>query len=582
VENHYAQVAQSLQQRGMGLYSESHESGRAFIGDGMSVKRRATVPMGAMWTQMPGVNREQFGYDADIRESASVAHIYGQNLVAGESMTAASAAWGWSPEDLKPTADQEMAMGLNRFVIHTSVHQPLIEKPPGLALGPFGQWFTRNETWAEQAAPWIRYLARCSYLLQQGKFVADVGYFYGEDSNVTALFAAKAPNVPSGYNFDFINADTLLTALQVEDGSITTPGGMRYRVLALDPNAQHMSLPVLRRLGELVSTGAMVVGERPLDSPSLADDPQEFSRLVLALWGSTEGRHEYGKGAVISGQTLEAALPSLGIAPDFRVEAPGGTDLRFVHRNLAGGEIYFVDNRQSQRAQSTISFRVVGKVPELWHADTGVHEAVSYRMDSGRTRVPLALEAHETAFVVFRKPTAIAQHTIPAKVETSLYTVANTWQIKFPSGRGAPTEAHATPLNSWSDDPDKGIRYFSGTATYATTLRAPPNWFATADQLWLDLGRVKNIAQVRVNGKDLGIVWKAPFRVDVTKALKPGTNRLEVKVTNLWVNRLIGDAQPDTPNKYTFTTQAFYKADSPLQPSGLLGPVRLLREQRGH
>jgi hypothetical protein len=582
VENHYAQVAQSLQQRGMGLYSESHESGRAFIGDGMSVKRRATVPMGAMWTQMPGVNREQFGYDADIRESASVAHIYGQNLVAGESMTAASAAWGWSPEDLKPTADQEMAMGLNRFVIHTSVHQPLIDKPPGLALGPFGQWFTRNETWAEQAAPWIRYLARCSYLLQQGKFVADVGYFYGEDSNVTALFAAKAPNVPSGYNFDFINADTLLTALQVEDGSITTPGGMRYRVLALDPNAQHMSLPVLRRLGELVSTGAMVVGERPLDSPSLADDPQEFSRLVLALWGSTEGRHEYGKGAVISGQTLEAALPSLGIAPDFRVEAPGGTDLRFVHRNLAGGEIYFVDNRQSQRAQSTISFRVVGKVPELWHADTGVHEAVSYRMDSGRTRVPLALEAHETAFVVFRKPTAIAQHTIPAKVETSLYTVANTWQIKFPSGRGAPTEAHATPLNSWSDDPDKGIRYFSGTATYATTLRAPPNWFATADQLWLDLGRVKNIAQVRVNGKDLGIVWKAPFRVDVTKALKPGTNRLEVKVTNLWVNRLIGDAQPDTPNKYTFTTQAFYKADSPLQPSGLLGPVRLLREQRGH
>jgi hypothetical protein len=581
VQNHYEQVAQSLQQRGMGLYSESHESGRAFIGDGMSVKRRATVPMGAMWTQMPGVNGELFGYDADIRESASVAHIYGQNLVAGESMTAASGAWGWSPEDLKPTADQELAMGLNRFVIHTSVHQPLIDKPPGLALGPFGQWFTRNETWAEQASPWIRYLARCSYLLQQGQFVADVGYFYGEDSNVTALFAAKAPNVPSGYNFDFINADTLLTALQVEDGSITTPGGVRYRVLALDPNAQQMSLPVLRRLAELVSAGALIAGERPLATPSLADDPQEFSRLVTALWGSADGKHEYGKGAVFSGQALEAVLQSLGITPDFRVEAQSGTDLRFVHRRLSGGEIYFVDNRQSQVAQSTISLRVEGKVPELWHADTGAREPISYRMDSGRTQVPLTLEAHETAFVVFRESTSIAERTLPATAQTIVRTVANSWQLQFPSGRGAPTEPRATSLISWSDDSDKGIRYFSGTATYTTALTAPPNWFAAADRLWLDLGNVKNIAQVRVNGRDLGIVWKAPFRLDVTKALKPGTNRLEVKVTNLWVNRLIGDAQPDTADKYTSTTQAFYKADSPLLPSGLLGPVRVLRDSQG-
>jgi hypothetical protein len=191
VENHYAQIAESVHGRGMGLYSESHESGRAFIGDGMSVKRRATVPMGAMWTQLPGVKEEQYGYDADIRESASVAHIYGQNLVAAESMTAGSGAWAWAPEYLKPTADQEMAMGLNRFVIHTSVHQPLIDKAPGLSLGPFGQWFTRNETWAEQAAPWIRYLARSSFMLQQGRFLADVAYYYGEDSNVSALMKSK-------------------------------------------------------------------------------------------------------------------------------------------------------------------------------------------------------------------------------------------------------------------------------------------------------------------------------------------------------------------------------------------------------
>ena len=162
---HYDLLTKMLHERGMGHYGESHEEGRAFIGDGMQVKRSNDVPMSAMWTQKPGVNNEQFGYDADIRESASVAHIYGQNLVAAESMTASSGAYAWSPATLKPTADKELAMGLNRFVIHTSVHQPLLDKKPGLSLGPFGQWFNRNETWAEQAQPWITYLARNCYLL---------------------------------------------------------------------------------------------------------------------------------------------------------------------------------------------------------------------------------------------------------------------------------------------------------------------------------------------------------------------------------------------------------------------------------
>ncbi len=581
VENHYAQLADSLHERGMGLYSESHESGRALIGDGMSVKRRATVPMGAMWTQTPGVNKEQFGYDADIRESASVAHIYGQNVVAAESMTAASGAWAWAPETLKPTADQEMAMGLNRFVIHTSVHQPLIDKAPGLALGPFGQWFTRNETWAELAGPWIRYLARSSYLLQQGRFVADIGYFYGEDSNVTALFAAAAPDVPAGYNFDFINADTLLTALRASDGAITTPSRMAYRVLALDPNAQHMSLPVLRALSALVSSGAVVVGERPLATPSLADDSREFSRLVAELWGPSDGRHAYGKGAVYSGQRLDEVLTTLGIAPDFQVEkAPSGADVLFVHRRLPAADVYYVDNRLNRREQVEVSFRVAGKAPELWHADSGTREPVSYRMTGGRTQLPLDLQPHQTVFVVFRHPTATTERIIGALVETPLTILAAPWEISFQPHRGAPTAPQATTLTSWSEAADPGIKYFSGTAAYSTTLQAAPAWFAPGARLWLDLGKVMNLAEVRVNGKDLGIAWKSPFRVDVTSALRPGVNRLQVKVTNLWVNRLIGDQQPGAQEKFTLTTQAFYPANAPLLPSGLLGPVRVIRETR--
>jgi len=580
VENHYAQLAEALHGRGMGLYSESHESGRALIGDGMSIKRRATVPMGAMWTQTPGVNKEQHGYDADIRESASVAHIYGQNLVAAESMTAATDAWAWSPEYLKPTADQEMAMGLNRFVIHTSVHQPLIDKAPGLTLGPFGQWFTRNETWAEQAAPWISYLARSSFLLQQGHFVADVAYYYGEDSNVTALFAAKAPNVPPGYSFDFINADTLLTALSVKDGAIVTLGGMRYRVLALDPNAQHMSLPVLRRLAELVRAGASVVGERPLDTPSLADDTQEFSRLVAELWGAGDGTHAYGKGAVYSRQALDAVLLSMGIPADVEIEPRRGSDVLFVHRSLADGDLYYIDNRQNQRAQLELSFRIDGRAPELWHADTGSREPASYRRAGGRTFVPLSLDAHQTVFVVFRQSTSAALRNVPAAIETPLLTLADSWRLEFPAQRGAPTAAVPATLKSWSDSPDAGVKYFSGTATYTATLQAPPMWFGAGARMWLDLGSVMNVAEVSINGKNLGIAWKAPFRVDMTSALKPGANRVQVKVSNLWVNRLIGDQQPGAKQKYTFTTQAFYKADAPLLPSGLLGPVRVLQVTR--
>src|SRR6185503_17651525 len=188
-EYHYDQISASLRERGMGRYTESHESGRALIADGMEVKRNADVPMSAMWTPGPGFPSTR--YEADIHESASVAHIYGQNLVAAESLTAIGTAWAWSPETLKPTADLELASGLNRFVIHTSVHQPVSDKVPGLGLGPFGQWFTRHETWAELAGPWLTYLARSCYMLQQGKFAADVIYFYGEDSNITALFGDK-------------------------------------------------------------------------------------------------------------------------------------------------------------------------------------------------------------------------------------------------------------------------------------------------------------------------------------------------------------------------------------------------------
>ncbi len=576
-ENHYDQITASLKERGMGRYSESHESGRAFIGDGMEVKRNAAIPMSAMWTPRSPTD-EQIGYSADIRESASVAHIYGQNLVAAESLTASGGAWSWSPETLKPTADKELAMGLNRFVIHTSVHQPLTEKAPGLGLGPFGQWFTRLETWAEIAKPWTTYLARSSYMLQQGKFVADIAYFYGEDSNITALFGSRLPDVPAGYNYDFVNADALVNRLSVVGGRIVTATGMSYRMLALDPNSQHMSMPVLRKIRELVNAGAAVAGPKPVDSPSLSDDQAEFCIIADELWGPGTGERNAGKGKVYANLTVAQALAIAEVAPDFEYSKPqSDTSLLFVHRKLPDGEVYWVNNRANRKEAMDATFRVTGKAAEIWHPETGKIEPASYKIAGGRTTVALRLEPADAVFVVFRKTAASPSRTVKTPVETALATVEGPWEISFQAGRGAPAKITLDRLSSWHENRDAGVKYFSGSGTYTKTIQAPAEWFKTGTRLWLDLGDTKNLAEVTLNGKALGILWKTPFQVDVTYALKQGANTLLVKVTNLWVNRLIGDQQPDAAKKYTYTTQQFYRADSPLLPSGLLGPVRFVR-----
>jgi len=575
--NHYDQLGELLHARGMGRYSESHESGRAFIGDGMEVKRGADIPMSAMWTQTPGQDREQFGYNADVRESASVAHIYGQNLVAAESLTARLGAWAWSPETLKPTADKELAMGLNRFVIHTSVHQPLTDRAPGLGLGPYGQWFTRNETWAELAKPWVTYLARSSYMLQQGQFVADVLYYYGEGSNITAEFSGKSPDVPAGYNFDYINADGLVHRTEAASGEIVTPSHMRYRVLALDPYSQHMSLAVLRKIRDLVRAGAAVAGPKPTDTPSLADHEAEFHTIADQLWGAGTGEHAYGKGKVYGGPVLAETQAALKISADFEYTKPQpDTSLLFVHRSLPPAEIYWVDHRNNRAETVDATFRVSGMVPELWHADTGVREPAAYRTEGGRVIVTLPLEAWDAVFVVFRPGSAPAR-TVALPSETRVAAVEGPWTVRFQADRAAPDSITLASLSSWHENSDAGVRYYSGRGTYTNSIQAPAEWFQRGAHLWLDLGDVKNLAEVSVNGKALGILWKAPFRVDVTDALKPGANALEIRVTNLWVNRLIGDEQPGVTKKYTLTTQQFYRADSPLLPSGLLGPVVLWR-----
>ncbi len=581
-ENHYDQLTSLLKERGMGRYTESHESGRAFIGDGMEVKRTADVPMSATW--VPGGfgggsgTEVSTGYKADVRESASVAHIYGQNLVAAESMTAGGTAWAYYPGNLKPTADMEMANGLNRFVIHCSVHQPSDTMVPGLTLGPFGQWFTRHETWAEMASPWITYLGRSSFMLQQGKPVADVLYLYGEGGNITALFSQELPAVPEGYNYDFVNADALLHAVSAEKGRILTQGGTSYTLLALDKSTKYMSLPVLQKISELVRKGVVVAGPRPAGTPGLNDDETAFNALADKLWGDGSGMNEVGKGKVFGEQPLSDVLNALGVQPDFSYTGPqDDSQILYVHRQLADGDIYWVNNRRDRYQQVDATFRTTGREAEIWNPETGEITRVSFSMENGKTTVPLNLKPHDAVFVVFRNKTKSPSYVAPGRTETSAGSLEGPWEVSFQKGRGAP-DAPVTmdSLVLWNEQADAGIRYFSGVAAYTKTFNAPADWLA-GKEVWLDLGQVKNLAEVVLNGRYLGTVWKVPYRLNMTGVLKEGENSLEIRVANLWVNRIIGDLQPGVTDPVSFAAQHSYRADSPLQPSGLLGPLTIVK-----
>jgi hypothetical protein len=325
----------------------------------------------------------------------------------------------------KEAADVELILGINRFVIHTSVHQPA-GQGPGVGLGAIGAHFTRNEAWAELAGGWLDYLARGSYMLQQGRFVADVAYFYGQEAPITGIWSFNTPtDTPEGYNFDFVNADVILNRLKVSGGSLTTASGMNYRILYMGERTSQITLPVLRKLRDFVNEGAVIVGRKPVGSPSLADDQAEFQRIATALWGNGgDGEHAAGKGKVFVNRTANQVLEALGLARDFDHSRPQPDTLIWNHhRKLPAGDVYNVVNRNNRAQTFDASFRVRGKAVELWEPITGSISPAGYRTENGRTIVPLTLDVQGSVFVVMRKdgpPSRVA----PAITENSLGEIA--------------------------------------------------------------------------------------------------------------------------------------------------------------
>jgi hypothetical protein len=551
-----------------GRYTESHEAGRAFVVDGMDVKRTSQVPMSAMWVTASWLPNNPDGtpnrsmYNLDGLESASVANIYGQNVVATESMTApgqGGLAYSYHPGNLKFLADIEMSNGTNRFVIHESAHQPVDDKVPGLSLGGIGQWFNRHETWAEQAKVWVDYMSRSCFMLQAGRNVADILDYYGEDDSVISVYGSTMPDSPFGYRYDFASPDVLLNRMTVKNGELVSTAGTTYKVLWLDKNQDYMSVPILRRIAEFADKGIVICGSKPKHPAGLMDDRAEFDSLVQQIWGS-------GRQNVTEGVALSDVLKNVGIEPDFSVNSR--SEFRYLHRTFNGAEIYWVNKPSMEYETVEASFRTTGLKPRVWHPDAGVIEDATYRVENGRTIVTLELVPDDAVFVVFAGA-GETSFTVPAVTETQVATVSTPWTVKFQENRGAPTEAEFPVLKDYRESREFGIKYFSGIASYNNTIA-----LQKADgKVFIDLGEVHDLAEVWLNGQYCGTAWKTPFKVDVTDAVKDGENSLEIKVVNVWVNRLIGDEQPDCPEKITYVDSRAYRADSPLKPAGLIGPV---------
>ena len=728
-DNYFGYFAEKCKQHGLLSSIEPYHG----CFECLAVGAKFDIIMGEFW-----VGGDTAGQHSEFKIAATSAHTHGQKIVGAESFTSMPDTGSWQnhPGSLKIIGDQVYCVGVNRFILHRFAHQPWINIIPGMTMGQWGTNFDRTNTWWKLSNPWMKYLARSQYMLQQGRFVADVLLFAGQSIPNGLVSSQKLKDL--GYDYDVIGTD-LIEKLSVKDGLLTLPSGMQYKLLVM-PNTTFMTAKLAEKIEKLVKSGAVVLGAKPQNSPSLMDYPKGDSKLhsiADRLWGKDGDiktiNKPYGKGRIISGIATEDALKQLEIAPDF-IDLSKDARTSFIHRKIDNADVYFVASRKTQQNTALCSFRITGKKPELWNPETGdIEPAPMWKTENNRTIVAIPFAPSGSMFVVFRQPinntdsyvsveskitpeptdslkilkaqygvfssdspalvditdklaamikdanlevrvnndlpgidpapgtykklnvtysfnghvdnidveenkvlklpleyfkpvpfvaslSVTPEKTTLAVAENGQYTLTKStgqkttievsdlpapieikgdWKLKFTPGWNAPEEIILPKLTSWTTSDVNGIRYYSGTATYHKQFDMTQDFSGNADKVILDLGQVLYLAQVKLNGQDLGILWKYPFRLDITNALKTGSNDLEIAVTNLWPNRLIGDEQypddcqwdgsalkawPDwflknqprpVKERLTFTTWKHWNKDDPLMPSGLIGPVKI-------
>ncbi|OAM88066.1 hypothetical protein AW736_19720 [Termitidicoccus mucosus] len=567
---YYGEFQRLCHANGMTVMAQAPGIATCLPVDNIQSKGRTDIPMSEFWlSQRDGT--------LDLKEASSAAHLYGLPLAAAEAFTG-------SPADvtltrIKPLADNALALGINYFVVLAYVHQPWDDRKPGVTEDSYYLPYQRHNTWWEYSGGFWNMLARSSHMMRQGQPVIDLLYHLGNDVPLKIFPARMRPAPPDGYDYDVCGDEPLLMA-GVKDGRVVMPGGMSYSVLVL-AGGDRMTLAAARHLKTLVTQGAVVLAtNKPVGSRSLADGAAgdaEVRKIADELWGTgrmgTSGEHATGKGRVVWGRTPAEILNGLGVPKDFEAVS---TDQKiiFAHRRTDVEDIYFVANRGVKPATFAGQFRVHGRVPQAWNPETGEITALpGFCAKQNRIEVPLQLEANASLFVVFRDEPA-PKKTPPGLVGEIpvLKKLSGPWQVGFQPGTGAPEQLAFPALISWTAHSDSGVRNYSGAATYAKEfdLSAMPD-----GNVMLDLGRVETVASVTLNGVDLGALWKAPYAVDVTKVLRLGKNRLEVKIINTWANRLIADSGLPESQRVSWATFNPYKPSDRLRQSGLLGPVQL-------
>ncbi|MCP4313431.1 MAG: hypothetical protein GY790_19410 [Bacteroidetes bacterium] len=639
-ENYYGYYADLCHENGLHFLNEPYTS----CFEGLQVAAKVDFPTAEFWADG--------GYSFSLRLAASLAHIHGRRYAGAEAFTGAPhlARWENHPGSLKEVGDWAWTQGINRLILHSYPHQPWTDVAPGMTMGQYGCHFDRNNTWWEPGRAWVQYLHRSQYLLQEGENVADVLCYAGDAAPIGGV---NRPDIKdSGYDYDACGTD-ILAELKVEQGDVVLPSGKRYRLLVLQ-DTEFMRPHFAQKIKELVLEGASVLGPKPKYTPSLEGFPaseKEVMAIGEEVWGSCDGlkvqSNRYGMGQVFSGISPTEALKIMQLAPQVIIpdESP---EIAWIQRTTGDADVYFLSNQSGRVIHTLAGFRSRGKKPEFWDAVNGtIRPAQGWTLEGEHTKVPLNLMPGESVFVVFRhrgkpgrdpyvsvdnpsveekdslwfagieagkgvqvrtwengkhilqrasgKAKEINIHGLPAPLE-----LEGPWRVQFQEGRGAPEEVALDDLVSWHKHPDPGIQYFSGTAKYSLQFEVPESYIKEDQEIWLDLGQVEVIAELRLNGKETGILWHKPFRVEVSDDIRSGSNNIEIQVTNLWVNRLIGDEQyPDDcewgegkylshwpkwfmddeerpePARITFTTWKHWAKDDNLLPSGLMGPVTL-------
>ena len=518
--------------------------------------------------------------DIENRAATSCGHIYGKTKISAESNTCSRKAFSRYPATIKQRGDRFFAEGINNTLLHVFISQPYEDKNPGLNAW-FGNEFNRKNTWFSQIDTYTRYLKRTNFMLQQGINVADVAYFIGEDA--PKMTGVTDPPLPVGYQFDYMNAEVIEKFMTVKNGLLTLPWGTSYRILVL-PKQETMRPELLTRIRDLVKEGAIILGPAPQRSPSLQGQPfadKQVAQLAKELWADVDGikvrSGKYGKGMVLNGMDMKQAFELISNPPDCKL--PEDNTIHYGHRKTSYGDIYFITNQTPGTKEVTPEFRVTGLHPELWEATTGnIRKLNAFRQMKNSVAVPLRLESYESVFIVFRKPAEGSRTTDlktnypdPSRVDV----LKGPWRVQFdPLQRGPDAPVVFNTLLDWTTSKDDRIKYYSGTAFYRTGFRLEK--YKQGDKVMIDLGTITAMAKVKINGKDAGGIWTAPYRLDISKNVLQGDNDLEIEVVNTWVNRLIGDSKLPQDERKTWCSVNPYTPESPLQPSGLMGPVRIM------